>query len=97
MVRVLAGVKELGRAAALAQRTGCGPPSQVWERKRGRGGPEEPGWEGAQAQGWGLILGDPNWCTGTQGCPEGQAMLPPSAPYSSSSLPSGTLSPLGFS
>lgn len=67
MVCVLAGVKDLGRAAALAQRTGRGPPSHVWERERERGDQEEPGWEGAQAQGRGLVLGDPSWCTGGQG------------------------------
>lgn len=40
MVRVLAGVKELGRAAALAQRTGRGPPSSLGEEegeRRSRG------------------------------------------------------------
>lgn len=51
-------------------------PSRVWERKRQRGEREEPGWEGAQAQGRGLVLGDPSWCTGGQGgYPQGQAIV----------------------
>lgn len=46
---------------------------------------EEPGWEGAQAQGKGLVLGDPHlvrWWV--KGHPQGQA--------TGSSLVSGTLS-----
>lgn len=59
MVLVLAGVKELGRAAALAQRTGCVWASLTSLGEEGGGGQEEPGWEAAQAQGWGLMGGPP--------------------------------------
>lgn len=59
MVRVLAGVKELGSAAALAPHTGRGPPSHVWKRKRGRRGEEQPGWEGVQVLRRALCLGTP--------------------------------------